>query len=102
MSMETIVARLQEQLPDDWEIYVDEDGVLCVESPRDMTPEQNDVLAERWYAVTAAIPRPWESTYHVTVDDQAAFEKSSSAARRYGLKLVPTDVENQYQVLLDD
>lgn len=102
MSMEEIAKKIREQYPDDWNIFVDGDGVLCIHSPRELTPEQSDALTDTWYRVTAEMPRPWESTYHVTLDDALLLDKAILAAKKYGLKLVPTDTENTYQVLVDD
>ena len=102
MSMEEIANKIRSQYPSDWNIYVDDDGVLCVQSPRNVTPEQNDKLVDAWYQITAAMPRPWDGTYHVTVDDAESFEKSEAAAHKHGLKLVPTDTENMYRVEIAD
>lgn len=102
MSMEDIANKLREQYPSDWNIFVDDNDVLCIQSPREMTQEDNDAVADTWYRVTAEMPRPWASTYHVTLDDSSLFEKAAMAARKYGLKLVPTDTENMYQVVPDE
>lgn len=89
----------KEGLPDDWNVFVDNDNVIVVKPPVDSETPELHYLNEALYASIALTPMTQGGTFHVTLKDIESLESQAQIAGKYGLMLLPTEDPNCFQIL---